>query len=105
MKFVNKLIIFTTFENLAPMRPVSSRPVSSRPNIRTNSRTSYPDEMSTSTPSRRPKTTHVSSGRRRWRSPPNVNENHYETQDFEENSAPTPARPSSSRPARIQNHR
>ena len=87
------------------MRPVSSRPISSRPNIRTQSRTSYPEEMSTSTPSRRPKTTHVSSGRRRWRSPPNVNDHPYETQENEENSAPTPARPSSSRPARIQNQR
>ena len=44
----------------------------------------------------------ISSGRRRWRSPPNVQEP-YETQENNENSGPpAPARPVSSRPARIQ---
>jgi len=83
--------------NSAPMRPVSSRPT------RTASRASFSEDMPTNTQARRPKTTHVSSGRRRWRSPPNV-QDPYETQEFE-NSAqapPAPARPASSRPARIQ---
>ena len=59
---------------------------------RTQSRASFSEEMPTATPSRRPKTSHVSSGRRRWRSPPNAQS---AKEDFspEEIDVPIPASP------------
>ena len=74
------------------MPPAPARPVSSRP-TRTQ-RASFSEELPTATTSRRPKTTHVSSGRRRWRSPPNV-QSAAAKEDFspEEIDVPIPASP------------